>query len=138
MFINVIRLFKKSAYGVVGLYCLFVSYYTNLCSSLFLFFYLPEYNLLFSINSSTYCNLTSYHTAALKVMKVMVFLFSNPVDTYLDSCYSSSPEHLCNSCTRHSLWLSCHHTLLFPILLVFPLLFIFYFIYLFIYWSFLF
>lgn len=104
---------------LIFIVCLF--HYTDFCSLLFLFIYLFGYNLLFSIYSSTYSNLTSYRTTPLKRMKLMAFLFSSPVDTYLDSCYSSSQKHLHNSCTRHSLWLSCHHTLLSSVLLFFLL-----------------
>lgn len=120
-FISVISLFREPTSGFVDLYCMFTFHYTDFCSLLFLFIYLFGYNLLFSIYSSTYSNLTSYHTTPLKRMKLMAFLFSSPVDTYLDSCYSSSQKHLHNCCTRHSLWLSCHHTLLSPVLLFFPL-----------------
>lgn len=95
----------------------------SLISALSFFpFYLLGYNWLPSINSSNYFNLTSYYTTLLKLIKLMAFLFSNPADTYVDSCSSSSQNHLHSSYIRHSSWFSCLQTLLSPIIL-FPTLF---------------
>lgn len=50
--------------------------------------------------------MTFYHTP-LKLVKFVAFLFSDLVNTYLDSHYSSSQKHLHNSYARQSL-LSFH------------------------------